>query len=198
MTCVHLQLHLGVSWGGCHVLLRRTNSRWQFRNSCKGTPILSFHGLVFNKKLVDLNVLKVLILKVFQRQRMVPFIGSDSIMQTDRLITPECTTLETIKTVFALFVAISTLHTACIALFYGQNIEQTVNTKVCRQCSEVSILRDSEFLSAFRACNHIWVGTRSLNPVQAMKSKTLQARQLFWICEIAHTRRTRKLLVKII
>ena len=92
------------------------------------------------------------------------------IMQTDTVITPECTTLETIKAVFALFVAISTLHTACIALFYGQNIEQTVDTKVCRQSLQVSILRDSEFLSAFRARNHIGVGARSLNPIQAVKA----------------------------
>ena len=120
------------------------------------------------------------------------------IMQTNTVITPECTTLETIKAVFALFVAISTLHTACIALFYGQNIEQTVNTKVCRQILQVSIPRDSEFLSAFRARNHIGVGTRSLNPIQAVKAKAVQARQLFWLCELAHTHRTRNLFMKII
>ena len=107
---------------------------------------------------------------------MVLFIGSDAIMQTDTVVTPECTTLETIKAVFALFVAISTLHTACIALFYGQNIEQTVDTKVCRQSLEVATLRDSEFLSAFRARNHIGVGTRALNPIQAVKAKAVQAR----------------------
>ena len=102
------------------------------------------------------------------------------------------------KAVFALFVAISTLHTACIALFYGQNIEQTVDTKVCRQSLQVSVLRDPEFLSAFRARNHIGVGTRSLNPIQAVKAKAVQARQLFWVRELAHTHRTRNLFMQII
>ena len=128
---------------------------------------------------------------------MVLFIGSDAIVQTDTVITPECTTLETIKAVFALFVAISTLHTACITLFYGQNIKQTVDAKVCRQSLEVAALRDSEFLSAFRARNHIGVGTRSLNPIQAVKAKAVQARQLFWVCELAHTHGTRNLFMKI-
>ena len=129
---------------------------------------------------------------------MVLFIGSDAIMLTDTVITPKCTTLETIKAVLALFVTISTLHTACIALFYGQNIEQTVDTKVCRQSLQVSILRDSEFLSAFRARNHIGVGARSLNPIQAVKAKAVQARQLFWVCELAPTHGTRNLFMKII
>ena len=74
---------------------------------------------------------------------MVLVIGSDAIMQTDTVITPKCTALKTIKAMFASSVAISTLHTACITLFYGQNIEQTVDTKVCRQSCQVSILRDS-------------------------------------------------------
>ena len=54
---------------------------------------------------------------------MVFFIGSDAIMQTDTVITPKCTALEAVKAVLTLFIAISTLHTGCIALLYGQNVE---------------------------------------------------------------------------
>ena len=96
-----------------------------------------------------------MIFKVFQCQRTVFFIRYDAVMENDAVVTPKFTALETIRTVYTLFVAISTLSSGRMTLLPGQNVEQAADTKVCRQRSEVSIFRDSEFLSTFRARNQV-------------------------------------------
>ena len=98
------------------------------------------------------------------------FIRFDAVMENDAVVAPKFMALETIRTEYTLFVAISTLSTGRMTLttlLPGQNVEQAADTKVCRQRSEVSIFRDSEFLPTFRARNHFWfnVQTSSLNPV---------------------------------
>ena len=78
------------------------------------------------------------------------FIGSDTIMQTDAVITPEGATLEAVGAFSASFVAISALDAACIALFDGQHIQQTIDTKVCGQSVKIAASRDPEVLSTLR------------------------------------------------
>ena len=86
---------------------------------------------------------------------MVFFIRFDAVMKNDAVVAPNFTALETIRTVYTLFVAISTPSTGRMILLPGQNVEQAADTKVCRKRSEVSIFRDSEFLSTFRARNPV-------------------------------------------
>ena len=85
--------------------------------------------------------------------------------------TPECTTLKTVETLRAFLVAISTLHFRSVALFDGQHIKQTVDAKVCGQVIQSSTIWYSTLSSAFWACYDIMAATRSLNPVQAVKTK---------------------------
>ena len=83
------------------------------------------------------------------------FITFDAVVENDAVVAPKFTALETIRTVYTIFVAISTLSTGRTTLLPGQNVEQAADTKVCRQRSQVSIFRDSEFLSTFRARNPV-------------------------------------------
>ena len=119
-------------------------------------------------------------------------------METDTLITPERTTLKAVATLVAFFLAVSTLNPACIALFDCQHIKQTVNFKVCWQSVKISVSRDPNRFSALRAFYFIPETTRLLNSAQAMETKAVQARQLLWICEPAHTHRTTNFLMKIV
>ena len=59
-----------------------------------------------------------MILKVFQCQRIVIFIGFHPIVESDTLSAPELTTLETIMVFFASFVTISTLNSSRVALLF--------------------------------------------------------------------------------
>ena len=77
------------------------------------------------------------------------------------VVTPECTTLETVQTLRTSFVAISTFHSGRISLFDCQHIKQTVDTKDGRQVLQVSIARDSALSSTFWVCYDIMVATRS-------------------------------------
>ena len=62
-------------------------------------------------------------LKVFERQHAVLFIGSDSIMVVYTVgFTPECTTLEAEEIPGAFLLEISTFHGSGNMLFYGQHI----------------------------------------------------------------------------
>ena len=75
---------------------------------------------------------------------MVFFIGFDAIIQTDAVTTPKRATLETVGAFSASSVAISALDATCIALFDGQHIQQTVDSKVCRQSGKITVSRDPE------------------------------------------------------
>ena len=119
-------------------------------------------------------------------------------METDTFITPERTTLEAVATLVAFFLAVSTLDRPCIALLDGQHIKQTVNFKVCWQSVKISVSRDPGRFSALRAFYFVPETTRSLNPAQALETKVVQARQLLWICELAHAHRTTYFLMKIV
>ena len=60
-----------------------------------------------------------MILKVFQCQRIVIFIGFHLIVESDTLSAPERTTLETLMAFFATFVTIPTLNSSRVALLYS-------------------------------------------------------------------------------
>ena len=77
---------------------------------------------------------------------MMFFIGSDAIMQTDAVTTLEGATLEAVGAFSASFVAISAFDAACIALFDGQHIQQTIDSEVCRQSVKITVSRDPEVL----------------------------------------------------
>ena len=101
------------------------------------------------------------------------FIGFDSIVEAYAVgFTPECTTLETVETLRALLVAISTLYTSCVALFDCQHIKQTIDSKVGWQVVEASA-RDFALSSTFRTCYDIMAATCSLNALQAVKAKAV-------------------------
>ena len=74
--------------------------------------------------------------------------GFDHIVETDAVIAPERVRLETVVAFSAFFAAISkgTLYAACIALFDGQHIQQTVDSEVCRQSGKITVSRDPEVL----------------------------------------------------
>ena len=108
-------------------------------------------------------------------------------MQTDAVIAPEGATLEAVTALLASFVAISALDAACIALFDGQHIQQTVYAEVCGQRVKITVSRDPEVLPTLWTWNGFSNSARSLNALQAMKTKAVQTWQLFGMCELAHT-----------
>ena len=81
---------------------------------------------------------------------MMFFIGFDAIMQTDAVITPKGATLEAVGALSPFSVAISTLDAACIALFDGQHIQQTIDSNVCRQSVQITVSGNSEVLPTLR------------------------------------------------
>ena len=101
------------------------------------------------------------------------FVGFDAIMKDYAVgLTPECATLEAVETLGALLVAISTLYANGITFSDGQHIKQTIDSKVGGQVVEVSA-RDSALSSTFWTGHDIMAATRSLNALQAVKTKTV-------------------------
>ena len=100
-------------------------------------------------------------MEVCERQHTVFFISSDYVVRSDTVVTPECTTLEAVQTLYAFFVAISTFDACRITLFDGQHIKQAVDAKVGRQFLQVSTTRDSALSSTFWTCNEIMAATSS-------------------------------------
>ena len=129
---------------------------------------------------------------------MMFFIRSDAIMQTDAVIAPKRATLEAVVAFAASSVAISALDAACITLFDGQHIQQTVDSKVCRQSVKITVSRDPEVLPTLWTRNGFSNSARSLNPLQAVKTKAVQTWQLLWISELDHTHRTGYFFMKIV
>ena len=80
---------------------------------------------------------------------MVFSVSSDYVVRRNTVVTPKDTTLETIATLCAFVVAVSTFNSCCTALFNGQHIQQTVDAKVGRQVLQVSTARDSTLSSTF-------------------------------------------------
>ena len=142
--------------------------------------------------------LDVLILKILQCQRFVFFVGAYYVMSQNTFLAPERTTLEAIEGLGAALVAVSTFHVSCTALFNCQDIKQTVDTKIGGKLAGISTSRDLKLSSTLRACNFATDAARSLNSVQAMKTATVQTRQLLWISECTHTHRTGYFIMKIV
>ena len=57
---------------------------------------------------------------------------------------------------------------------------------------------DLKLSPALGAYNFTMDAARSLNSVQAVKTETVQTRQLLWISECAHTHRTGYFIMKIV
>ena len=67
----------------------------------------------------------------------------------------------------------------------------------CSQSLDLESL-DWKILSTFGTFDSISVSARSLNPVQTVQAKTVQARQLLWISELAHAHKTADLFMEIV
>ena len=63
------------------------------------------------------HIFIVLVLKVFERQNTMIFIAANDVVSNDALVTPKHATTETIRTLGAFLVAISTSYLAGFALF---------------------------------------------------------------------------------
>jgi len=84
-------------------------ANWSFTNLAKELQIIFLVMFLLAKCWTLQNILKVLVLKVFEGQHSVFFIGFDAIMKDYAVgLTPECATLEAVETLGALLVAIST------------------------------------------------------------------------------------------
>ena len=70
-------------------------------------------------------------------------------MSPDTVFTPEEATLETVETVGASLVAVSTFHASCVALFNGQHIQEAVYLEVGGKLAGISTSWDPCFLSTF-------------------------------------------------
>ena len=70
-------------------------------------------------------------------------------MWRDALFTPERTALETVQTVSASLVAVSTFHASCVALFNGQHIQEAVYSEVGGKLARISTSWDPNFLATF-------------------------------------------------
>ena len=111
-------------------------------------------------------------------------------MSYNTFFTPEGTTLEAIQGLGAPFFAVSAFDVDCTALFDRQDIQQTVYSKIGWKFAGISTSRNLKLSPALGACNFAMDAARSLNSVQAMKTETVQTRQLLWISEWTHAHRT--------
>ena len=68
-------------------------------------------------------------------------------MSPDTVFTPEETTLETVETVGASLVAVSTFRSSCVALFNGQDIQEAVYFEVGGKLAGISTSWDPNFLA---------------------------------------------------
>ena len=97
-----------------------------------------------------------------------------SIVKTDAVsLAPESTTLKAVKALGAALFAIPTLNSSSTALFDGQHVKETVDTKVSWKILKISTSRDLNLFLTFRACDDIVAATRSKNPVQTMQAKDM-------------------------
>ena len=60
------------------------------------------------------------------------FVSADDVMSPNAIFAPEDATFETVKTVGAGVVTVSTLHTSVVAVLNGHYIQQTVHSEVSR------------------------------------------------------------------
>ena len=119
-------------------------------------------------------------------------------MSREAVFTPKRTTLETVETVCASFVAVTTFHASCVALSNGQHIQEAVYSEVGWKLAGISTAWDSDLLATFGTRYHSTIWTRSMNPVQTVKTETVQARQLFWLGKCAHAHRTGHCFMQIV
>ena len=70
-------------------------------------------------------------------------------MPRDAVFTAESTALETVETVGASLVAVSTFHASCVALFNGQHIQEAVYSEVGGKLAGISTSWDPNFLATF-------------------------------------------------
>ena len=75
------------------------------------------------------------------------FICLDRVVWRDTLFTPERIALETVETVGASLVAVSTFRATCVALFNGQDIQDAVYSEVGGKLAGISTFRDPNFLA---------------------------------------------------
>ena len=101
-----------------------------FAALAKELQFLLFVALLLTKFRSLSNAGKVVLLKVFECQHSVFFVGSHAIMKGNTGLTPESKTLKAIKTVCAPLVTVSTIGFSSITLFNGQHIKQTVDSRI--------------------------------------------------------------------
>ena len=89
------------------------------------------------------HILIVFVLKLFERQNTVIFIASNDVVSNQALFTPKHATLETIRSLGAFLVAISTSYLAGFALFNSEYIDQAVQIKTGWKIFQIATFRYS-------------------------------------------------------
>ena len=107
------------------------------------------------------------------------------------------TTLETVRTLGAFLVAISTSYLATFTFFNGQHINQAVQIKTCWKIFQIATFRYSANSLTLRTSDCVSAMACSVPLFQALETETVKTWEVFWIRVYVSTHWTRHFFTKI-
>ena len=119
-------------------------------------------------------------------------------MCNEALFTPKHTTLETIRTLGALLLTVSTSNLAGFAFFNGQHINQAVQIKTGGKIFQIATIRHFANNLAFRASDCVSAMAWSVPVFQALQTETVKTWEVLWIFVYVSTHWTRNFFTKIV
>ena len=143
-------------------------------------------------------ILVILFLKVFERQNTVIFIDLNDVMCIEALFTPKHATLETIRTLGAILLTVSTSNLAGFAFFNGQHINQAVQIKTGGKIFQIATIRHFAKNLAFRASDCVLAMAWFVPKIQALQTEAVKTWKVLWICVNVSTHWTRNFFTKIV
>ena len=117
-------------------------------------------------------MLIVLVFKVFERQNTVIFSSSHDVVCSCARLTIKYATLETVRSLGAFDLTISTFYLGFSAFFDCQHINQAIQIKTSRKIFQIAAFRYSANGLTFRASDGVAAMARPMPLLQAVQTET--------------------------
>ena len=114
------------------------------------------------------------------------------------LFTPKHATLETVRTLGALLLTVSTSSLTGFAFFNGQHVNQGVQMNTGGKICQITTTRHSANKLAFRASDCVSTMAWSVPVFQALQAETVTTWEVFWFCVYVSAHWTRNFFTKIV
>ena len=119
-------------------------------------------------------------------------------MCNEALFTPKHATLETVRTLGALLLTVSTSSLTGFAFSNGQHVNQGVQMNTGGKICQITTTRHSANKLAFRASDCVSTMAWSVPVFQALQAETVTTWEVFWFCVYVSAHWTRNFFTKIV